>query len=42
VEVAIRGVRQDKPPLMASIEYIFTVDTDENDNRLALLHRKVV
>jgi uncharacterized OsmC-like protein len=42
VEVAIRGVRQDKPPLMASIEYTLTVDTDENDERLALLHRNVM
>ena len=42
VEVAIWGVRQDKPPRTASIEYKLTVDTNENDERLALLHRNVM
>ena len=42
VEVALRGVRQDSPPKMASIEYTLTVDTDESDARLALLHQNVM
>lgn len=41
VEVALRGFRQDTPPKMARIEYQLTVDTDENDQRLALLHENV-
>lgn len=41
VKVAIHGVRQDKPPKMARIEYLLTVDTDEDDKRLALLHENV-
>jgi len=42
VEVQLRGVRQDSPPKMASIEYTLTVDTDENDRRLELLHQNVM
>lgn len=42
VEVALRGRRQDTPPKMASIEYTLTVDTDENDRRLELLHQNVM
>jgi uncharacterized OsmC-like protein len=42
VEVRLRGARQDSPPKMASIEYTLTVDTDENDRRLELLHQNVV
>lgn len=42
VEVVLRGVRQDSPPRMASIEYTLTVDTDESDARLALLHQNVM
>lgn len=41
VEVALRGFRQDTPPKMARIEYRLTVDTDESDQRLALLHENV-
>ena len=41
VEVRIRGVRQDVPPRMESIDYEIVVDTDEDDRRLALLHDNV-
>jgi uncharacterized OsmC-like protein len=41
VEVALRGLRQDTPPKMARIDYVLTVDTDESDQRLALLHENV-
>ena len=41
VEVRLRGLRQDTPPKMARIEYTLTVDTDEDDKRLALLHENV-
>ena len=42
VEVALRGLRQASPPKMARIEYILTVDTDESDKRLELLHQNVM
>jgi uncharacterized OsmC-like protein len=42
VEVQLRGVRQDSPPKMVSIEYTLTVDTDENDRKLELLHQNVM
>ena len=41
VHVALHGVRQDVPPRMESIDYVLTVDTDESDQRLALLHENV-
>lgn len=41
VEVQVNGVRQDVPPKMASIRYEISVDTDESDQRLALLHENV-
>lgn len=41
VEVRLRGVRQDAPPLMVSVDYEIIVDTDESDQRLALLHTNV-
>lgn len=41
VEVRIHGVRQDVPPRMESITYEIAVDTDEPDQRLALLHENV-
>ncbi len=42
VRVVLRGQRQDTPPKMAGIEYTLTVDTDESDARLALLHQNVM
>ena len=41
VEVRLHGVRQDSPPLMVSVDYELIVDTDESDQRLALLHTNV-
>ena len=40
-KVHLHGIRQDAPPRMARIEYAITVDTDESDHRLTLLHDNV-
>ena len=42
VEVKVHGVRQDRPPKMASVRYEILVETDEPDHRLELLHRNVL
>jgi len=41
VHIVVHGERQDAPPKMARITYRIVVDTDEDDHRLALLHRNV-
>lgn len=41
IEVALHGVRRDSPPKMISITYEITVDTDETEARLALLHKNL-
>lgn len=41
VEITVDGVRQDVPPKMESIRYEIIVDTDESEQRLALLHQNV-
>lgn len=41
VEVNVDGVRQDVPPKMESIRYEIILDTDESEQRLALLHENV-
>jgi len=41
LEVKMHGVRQDTPPRMESIQYEIVIDTDESDQRLALLHENV-
>jgi len=41
VEVKLRGVRQDSPPKLVSIDYELIVDTPETDQRLELLHTNV-
>lgn len=41
VQVRVHGVRQDVPPRMEAIDYEITVDTDESDQRIALLHDNV-
>ncbi len=41
VEILVNGIRQDVPPRMESISYKIIVDTDESDQRLALLHENV-
>ena len=41
VEVRLHAVRQDTPPRIVSIDYEIIVETDETDQRLALLHTNV-
>jgi uncharacterized OsmC-like protein len=41
VEVRLHAVRQDSPPKIISIDYELIVDTDEDDQRLELLHSNV-
>lgn len=41
IEVSLHGIRQDSPPKMVRINYEIVVDTDENDQRLDLLHRNL-
>lgn len=41
VEVRLRGLRQDSPPKMVSVEYELIIDSDETDHRLELLHTNV-
>jgi uncharacterized OsmC-like protein len=41
VHIAVHGERQDTPPKMQRISYRIIVDTDEDDHRLALLHRNL-
>lgn len=42
MEVSLHGQRQDSPPKMVRIEYEMTVDTDEDDRRIDLLHRNIL
>ncbi|NGO56156.1 hypothetical protein [Allomesorhizobium camelthorni] len=37
VEVRLHGERQDAPPKMVSVDYELIVDTNESDQRLALI-----
>ena len=39
--VEIHGIRQDNPPRMISIDYVLTIDTQETDQRLELLHKNI-
>lgn len=41
IEVSLQGQRQDAPPKLLRIDYRIVVDTDETDQRLALLHRNL-
>ena len=41
VEVRVHGVRQDVPPRLEPIDYEILVDSDESEQRLALLHDNV-
>jgi len=41
VEVRLSAERQDSPPRILRVDYELIVDTDEEDGRLALLHRNV-
>lgn len=39
--IRLHGVRQDKPPRMLRVGYQITIDTDESDRRLELLHENI-
>lgn len=41
VTVKVHGVRQDSPPKLARIDYVIRIDTDEDEHRLALMHRNI-
>lgn len=41
VSVRLHGIRQDSPPKLVAIDYELTVDTEESDQRLELLHKNV-
>ena len=41
IEVSLHAIRQDSPPKLLSIDYLITVDTDEPDNRIELLHTNI-
>jgi uncharacterized OsmC-like protein len=41
VAISMHGVRQDLPPKFASIRYEIDLDTDESEQRIALLHANV-
>ncbi|GLS37166.1 hypothetical protein GCM10010869_27590 [Mesorhizobium tianshanense] len=41
VEINLHATRQESPPKVIHIDYVLTVDTDESDQRLDLLHRNV-
>ncbi|WP_332693385.1 OsmC family protein [Devosia sp.] len=41
MSVQLHAVRQDAPPQIVSIDYLVTVDTDESDHRLDLLHKNI-
>ena len=41
LEVRLHAVRQDSPPKILAIDYVITVDTDEPDHRIELLHTNI-
>jgi len=41
LNVKLHAVRQDSPPKIVSIDYVITVDTDEPDHRIELLHTNI-
>lgn len=41
MSVELRAARQGSPPALISIDYRMTVDTDEQDRRLELLHTNI-
>lgn len=41
MSVTLHAVRSDSPPQITAINYVVTVDTDESDRRLALLHTNI-
>jgi len=41
LNVKLHAVRQDSPPKIVSVDYVITVDTDEPDHRIELLHTNI-
>ncbi len=41
IEVSLHAVRQDSPPKLLSIDYVITVETDEPEHRIELLHKNI-
>ncbi len=41
VNIKVHGARQDSPPKMASINYEIIVDSDENEQKLKLMHDNI-
>lgn len=41
VRIQVHGIRHDSPPRMQRIDYRIEIDSDESDQRLALLHKNV-
>jgi len=41
VTVKVHGMRQDAPPKMVCIDYVISVDTDENEHKLELMHENI-
>ncbi len=41
IDVSLHAVRQDSPPKLLSIDYVITVETDEPDHRIELLHKNI-
>ncbi|UJW87892.1 OsmC family protein [Devosia sp. SL43] len=41
MSVHLHAVRSDAPPQITSIDYLLTVDTDESDRRIDLLHTNI-
>ena len=41
-EVSLEAIRQDSPPKLTLIRYQIIVDSNETDQRLALLHRNIL
>ncbi|UJW87844.1 OsmC family protein [Devosia sp. SL43] len=41
MSVRLHAVRSDSPPRITAIDYLVTVDTDESDRRIALLHTNI-
>lgn len=41
MEVVLHATRQDSPPRLVAIDYEITVDTDEPDRRIDLLHANI-
>jgi uncharacterized OsmC-like protein len=39
--VQLKAVREDTPPRITTIDYLVTIDTDESDHRIELLHKNI-